>query len=207
MSLKLVHGDAVVSPLRMRQGLGPVHPGVMRGFLGAPAHTPCPDALVKAVFAHCKENVSHENPSSENLVRPGWGCLHAAGERLRQYAVCAGGIRPLRQLFPVPELCVYQPLGHRPQQLKAATQRQLEARGLQLVASAPQLLVNFNASIADGRGVLERLLVHRRAAGWHQCHHHFGLLPQLQAARAQTRRRRNSQSRAAPELAGRGVAA
>ncbi len=35
------------------------------------------------------------------------------------------------------------------QQLKAATQRQLEARGLQLVASAPQLLVNFNASIVD----------------------------------------------------------
>jgi Domain of unknown function (DUF4136) len=35
------------------------------------------------------------------------------------------------------------------QELKAATQRQLQARGLTLVASAPQLLVNFNASISD----------------------------------------------------------
>jgi Domain of unknown function (DUF4136) len=35
------------------------------------------------------------------------------------------------------------------QELKAATQRQLQARGLRLVANAPQLLVNFNASIAD----------------------------------------------------------
>lgn len=35
------------------------------------------------------------------------------------------------------------------QELKAATQRQLQARGLRLVASTPQLLVNFNASISD----------------------------------------------------------
>jgi Domain of unknown function (DUF4136) len=35
------------------------------------------------------------------------------------------------------------------QELKAATQRQLQARGLRLVVSSPQLSVNFNASISD----------------------------------------------------------
>lgn len=35
------------------------------------------------------------------------------------------------------------------QQLKASTQRQLEARGMQLVTSTPHVLVNFNASIVD----------------------------------------------------------
>jgi hypothetical protein len=35
------------------------------------------------------------------------------------------------------------------QHLKAATQRELEARGLRLVASAPQLLVNFNAQLNE----------------------------------------------------------
>jgi hypothetical protein len=33
--------------------------------------------------------------------------------------------------------------------LKAATQRELESRGLRLEAAAPQLLVNFNASLDD----------------------------------------------------------
>jgi hypothetical protein len=35
------------------------------------------------------------------------------------------------------------------QQLKAATQRELEARGLQLSATSPQLLVNFSARLND----------------------------------------------------------
>lgn len=35
------------------------------------------------------------------------------------------------------------------QQIKAAVQTQLEARGMRLVENAPQLLVNFNASITD----------------------------------------------------------
>lgn len=35
------------------------------------------------------------------------------------------------------------------QQIKAAVQSQLEARGMRLATSAPQLLVNFNASIVD----------------------------------------------------------
>lgn len=35
------------------------------------------------------------------------------------------------------------------QHLKAATQRELEARGLKLVASTPQLLVNFNAQLNE----------------------------------------------------------
>ncbi len=35
------------------------------------------------------------------------------------------------------------------QSLIAATQRELEARGLRLDASAPQLLINFNAALAD----------------------------------------------------------
>jgi hypothetical protein len=33
--------------------------------------------------------------------------------------------------------------------LKAATQRELESRGMRLVASAPQLLINFNAHMTD----------------------------------------------------------
>lgn len=35
------------------------------------------------------------------------------------------------------------------QHLKAATQRELEARGLRLDTNAPQLLINFNASLDD----------------------------------------------------------
>jgi hypothetical protein len=35
------------------------------------------------------------------------------------------------------------------QYLKAATQRELEARGLKLVAASPQLLVNFNAALNE----------------------------------------------------------
>ncbi len=35
------------------------------------------------------------------------------------------------------------------QQIKAAVQAQLEARGMRLVAQSPELLVNFNASITD----------------------------------------------------------
>ena len=35
------------------------------------------------------------------------------------------------------------------QNLKAATQREMEARGMRLDANAPQLLVNFNASLDD----------------------------------------------------------
>lgn len=35
------------------------------------------------------------------------------------------------------------------QNLKAATQRELEARGLRLDTNAPQLLINFNASLDD----------------------------------------------------------
>ena len=34
-------------------------------------------------------------------------------------------------------------------ELKATTQREMEARGMRLVATAPQLLVNFSAAIAD----------------------------------------------------------
>lgn len=35
------------------------------------------------------------------------------------------------------------------QHLKAATQREMEARGMRLDTSAPQLLVNFNAALSD----------------------------------------------------------
>ncbi len=35
------------------------------------------------------------------------------------------------------------------QELKAATQREMEARGLRLVNNAPQLLINFNAALVD----------------------------------------------------------
>lgn len=37
--------------------------------------------------------------------------------------------------------------------LKAATQRELEARGYEMVASNPQLLVNFNVNVADRMSV------------------------------------------------------
>jgi len=39
------------------------------------------------------------------------------------------------------------------QHLKAATQRELEARGVRFVTSAPQLLVNFNASLDEKTSV------------------------------------------------------
>ena len=35
------------------------------------------------------------------------------------------------------------------QELKANTKREMEARGMRLVETAPQLLVNFNASLSD----------------------------------------------------------
>jgi hypothetical protein len=40
------------------------------------------------------------------------------------------------------------------QHLKAATQRELEARGMRLVSSAPQLLVNFNAALNEKMRVI-----------------------------------------------------
>ncbi len=38
-------------------------------------------------------------------------------------------------------------------ELKAATRREMEARGLRMVNSVPQLLINFNAALVDKTGV------------------------------------------------------
>jgi anaerobic selenocysteine-containing dehydrogenase len=58
-----------------------------------------------------------------------------------------------------------------------------------------------------GSEFLSGVLVHRRAAGGRECAHHFGVLPHLQTARAQARRREGAQGRAALDPAGHGLVA
>ncbi|QJQ05311.1 DUF4136 domain-containing protein [Undibacterium piscinae] len=57
---------------------------------------------------------------------------------------------------PLDRPCGYQSIVS--QELKANTTREMEARGMRLVDVAPQLLVNFNASLSDD-----------------PCHHHAGI--------------------------------
>jgi hypothetical protein len=60
---------------------------------------------------------------------------------------------------------------------------------------------------ALGRGVPERLLQHRHAAGRRQRAHHLRLLPDLEAAGTQARGREDPEGRAAVVAAGDGLAA